>query len=91
VIIEVLSASTEAVDRGEKFVEYTKIAALREYFLISQNVAQVERWSRSGDGPWTPSVVTGLNGTMTIESIQCSLPLAEIYDQVVLSDADEDT
>jgi Uma2 family endonuclease len=89
VIIEVLSPSTESVDRGEKFIEYTKIASLREYFLVSQNVAQVERWSRIGDGQWIPSVVTGLNGTMTIDSIQCSLPLAEIYDQVAIQDAEE--
>lgn len=88
-IIEVLSASTEAVDRGEKFIEYTKIASLREYFLVSQNVAQVERWSQSSDGQWIPSVVTGLSGTMVIESIQCSLPLAEIYDQVAIQDLEE--
>jgi Uma2 family endonuclease len=90
VIIEVLSPSTEAVDRGEKFVEYTKIDSLREYFLVSQNVAQIERWSRGSDGQWIPSVVSGLKAEMRIESIQCSLPMSEIYYQVALQDEVEE-
>ena len=84
VIIEVLSPSTESLDRGEKFTEYTKMPSLREYFLISQNVAQVERWWRADDGKWSISVVSGLQSAMVIDSIQCSLPLSEVYDQVEL-------
>jgi len=90
VIIEVLSKSTEAIDRGEKFVEYTQMPSMREYLLVSQNQAQVERWSRGSDGQWAPSVVSGLESTVVIESIQCSLLMSEIYDQVDLPPVDEE-
>lgn len=90
VIVEVLSPSTEAIDRGEKFIEYTKIASLREYLLVSQNAAQVERWSRGSDGQWTPSVVTGLKTELRIDSIECSLPMSEIYYQTTVPDEVEE-
>jgi Uma2 family endonuclease len=91
VIMEVLSPSTEAVDRGEKFIEYTKIASLREYLLVSQNVAQIECWSRGSDGQWVPSVVTGLKAELRIESIECALPMSEIYFQTTVQDDTEES
>jgi len=51
-IIEVLSESTEAFDRGTKFRDYGELASLEEYVLVSQEERLVERFSRGEDGSW---------------------------------------
>ena len=48
-IVEVLSASTESYDRGEKFMHYRRLESLREYVLVAQDKAIVERYTRQGD------------------------------------------
>ncbi len=84
-IIEVLSPSTEAVDRGEKFTQYTKMPSLQEYLLVSQDRPQVERWFRDAQGQWNIVVTAGLDSSLTLESIQCTLPMKEIYNDVSLT------
>ena len=85
VIIEVLSASTEGYDRGEKFEHYRKLESLREYVLISQEKPHVERYLRQPDNHWLLSDTSSLQDTVQISSINCSLALAEIYDKVEMS------
>jgi Uma2 family endonuclease len=53
VIVEVLSDSTEAYDRGRKFASYRRIASLREYVLVSQSEQRIEVYQRVEHGPWT--------------------------------------
>lgn len=80
VIFEVLSPSTEKYDRGEKFVRYrTQIESLQDYVLVSQDKARVEPHHRQGDGTWTQSDVDGLEGVLALPSIECRLPLSEVY------------
>jgi Uma2 family endonuclease len=55
-IVEVLSASTEAFDRGDKFADYRTIAELEEYILIHQKQILVERFQRQSDNLWMPQV-----------------------------------
>ncbi|MBF0201364.1 MAG: Uma2 family endonuclease, partial [Desulfamplus sp.] len=55
VIIEILSDSTEAYDRGKKFLHYRLVPSLQEYILISQNHCQVEKYYKSDHGKWTYS------------------------------------
>lgn len=52
ILVEVLSPSTEAGDRGEKWDHYQHFASLREYVLVSQDQPRIEVWSRDG-GAWT--------------------------------------
>ncbi|MEO8602907.1 MAG: Uma2 family endonuclease [bacterium] len=78
-IIEVLSPSTEAYDRGEKFEHYRKLATLREYVLIAQDRAHVEQFSRQADGHWLLAEWDGLAATVTLPSIGAALALGEIY------------
>jgi Uma2 family endonuclease len=84
IIFEVLSPSTEAYDRGEKFLRYrTQIATLEEYVLISQHRPLVEHFVRQPDGSWSYSSVSGSSESLNLPSINCRLPLAEIYDRVI--------
>lgn len=81
-IIEVLSDSTEKFDRGKKFAHYQRIESLREYVLISQDEARIECFTRQADERWMLSKVEALGGVMPLESIACTLPLAEVYARV---------
>ena len=83
-IVEVLSKSTERFDRGDKFNHYqTWNPTLRDYVLISQVEPLVEHFSKQADGTWLYSRTLGLDGSVTIPSIQCTLKLADVYDRVM--------
>jgi Uma2 family endonuclease len=78
VLIEVLSPSTEASDRGRKFAEYRGIPSLREYLLVSQDLPRVERYARQAEG-WLLTVAEGLEAKVRLDAIGCALDLAEVY------------
>lgn len=82
VIIEVLSPSTEAFDRGAKFWAYQTIESLKEYVLVAQDSPAVERYVRNGDGSWQYKSVVGLEGSLALPSIECTLNLAAVYKRV---------
>ena len=87
-LIEVLSDSTEAYDRGKKFEHYRRIASLREYVLISQKSPTIERFLRNPDDTWTLTAVIGLEASIHLPSIDVTLSLAEIYDRVKFDEPD---
>lgn len=80
-IVEVLSPSTEAYDRGEKFQHYRAIETLREYVLVAQDRPLVERYVRTGE-LWTLSTISGLDDEVEFTSVGCTIPLREIYENV---------
>ncbi|HVF67188.1 MAG TPA: Uma2 family endonuclease [Pyrinomonadaceae bacterium] len=82
VIFEVLSRSTEAYDRGEKSERYKTIETLTDYVLVSQDRALIEHFSRQPDGTWSLTEVDGLDASLGLASINCRLPLAEVYDRI---------
>jgi len=82
VVVEILSKSTEARDRGFKFSQYRKIESLQECFLVSQLEPRVERYLRQPGDQWLLTESTGLDGSFRSESLACSIPLAEVYDKV---------
>jgi Uma2 family endonuclease len=79
VIFEVLSESTEAYDRGEKFRLYRQIESMREYVLISQREPLVETFARQDDGAWRIATYRGLEAAAKFTSLQIDVPLAELY------------
>lgn len=87
VIVEVLSKSTEAYDRGEKFAHYRTLGSMTDYLLIAQDIARLEHYVREPDGSWRFLDSTGLDAVAVIDSIQCQLSLAEVYDKVDLAEA----
>lgn len=89
VLIEVLSPSTEAYDRGEKFACYRRIESLQEYLLVSQSRPLVEHYTRQGD-LWILQEFSGISAITPLISADCSLPLAEIYEGITFP-AEADT
>lgn len=87
VLFEVLSPTTEAYDRGEKWAHYQRLGSLQEYVLVSQHRAYVEHYVRQDDGSWKFTATSDLDGTITLPSLGCELPLAEIYDKVTFEEA----
>ena len=81
VIVEVLSPSTEAYDRGEKFRRYQQLASLREYVLVAQDSVRVEHHRRH-DAQWRLSSYRTLEAVLLLPSISCKLPLHDIYRRV---------
>ena len=81
-IVEVLSPSTEQYDRTGKFLRYQRIPSFAEYLLIAQDKPLVELCSRQDDGMWEWVAVEGLEATITIPSLDCTLALADIYNNV---------
>jgi len=86
-IVEVLSDSTEAYDRGDKFALYRRLPSLQEYLLVSQNRVGVELYSRGADGRWILTDYTALDGRVPLASIDCTLALAEVYDKLEVAGA----
>ena len=81
-IVEVLSPSTEAWDRGGKFEQYRQRESLQEYVLIAQDRPHVERYARQADGQWLLTEVNGLEAVLALPSIGGELALAEVYRKV---------
>jgi Uma2 family endonuclease len=88
VIIEILSLSTERYDRGAKFAHYRTLESLSDYLLIAQSSPIVEHYARQPDDAWLLKSYVGLEAVATIPSIDCELPLADIYDKVEWPDED---
>lgn len=91
ILIEVLSDSTEAYDRGRKFEHYRSLESLAEYVLIAQNRPQIEAYRRQPSQQWLLTESRGLEGVLRLHSIECDLALAEIYDKVELLELDHES
>ena len=80
-VVEVLSPSTEAFDRGEKFRHYQELASLREYLLVSQDRVRVEHY-RLTKTQWVQTEFHTPADVLSLVSIDCKLPLQDIYRRV---------
>ncbi|MEZ6061869.1 MAG: Uma2 family endonuclease [Planctomycetaceae bacterium] len=86
VIVEVLSPTTEAHDRGDKFERYRSIDSFQEYLLVSQDRPRIERFVRQDDGNWLQKIHADPQGEIVLESVDCRLAMADVYAQVDFSD-----
>jgi Uma2 family endonuclease len=78
-LVEVLSESSEAYDRGKKSEQYRTLLSLTDYLLIAQDRVLVEHYSRQPEERWLLHAANRLEDTMAIASLGCELPLSEIY------------
>jgi Uma2 family endonuclease len=79
VVIEVLSPSTEAYDRGDKFNAYRELESLGEYVLVSQERPLIETFVRQADGTWVFAAREGVKAISRIATPGIELPLGEVY------------
>jgi Uma2 family endonuclease len=83
VLIEVLSRTSAARDRVEKWQRYAKAGSLGAYILVEQREPLVEIYSRQGTSQtWAWSRLEGLGGTVELAALDLAIPVAEIYDRV---------
>ncbi|WP_413171684.1 Uma2 family endonuclease [Anabaena azotica] len=80
-IIEVLSPSTEALDRGDKFSDYQELDTLQEYVLVSQNRQRIDCFRRNTEGRWVLYSYRG-NQQLELNSVTFSCPLTDVYEDV---------
>ncbi|MEM9454917.1 MAG: Uma2 family endonuclease [Myxococcota bacterium] len=81
-VVEVLSDSTEAYDRGEKFASYQKIASLSCYVLASQTKARLEVFTRQDDGGWLLRAY-GRGEHARLAPLDCSIDVDRVYTDVL--------
>jgi Uma2 family endonuclease len=81
-IVEVLSDSTEAYDRGDKFTHYKSIPGLREYLLVAQHRPHITQYVKQDDGSWRYNEINDLAARLWLPSVDCTLELNEIYQDV---------
>lgn len=85
VLVEILSESTEAYDRGAKFGMYRSLESLAEYVLISSLRVSAELFTRQPDGLWLLNAKSGLEDCLDLKSIDCRLRLSDLYEKVEFS------
>lgn len=78
VVVEVLSRSTEAYDRGDKWDAYQRLPSLTDYLLVSQGAAQVEHFQREADGSWRYRLIEA--GQMVTLSNGAALAIDAVYE-----------
>jgi Uma2 family endonuclease len=84
VIVEVLSESTEAYDRGAKFAQFRQIKSLRDYVLIAQDQVLIDQFYLK-EGEWRLRGHTSLDDFLDLPNIGCRVALREIYDRIEFS------
>lgn len=86
-IIEVLSPSTEAIDRGIKFAHYRKFTTLQEYVLVQVEQPSIEVFRRNEQGQWVLSE-HGLADRLQLESVGVEVAIADLYRQISFASSD---
>ena len=81
-IVEVLSESAQAYDRGKKFDQYRTLPSLREYLLVAQDAPRIEQWIRQPDDNWLRAETSGRDASIQLASVDCVLLLSEVYDKI---------
>lgn len=79
VVFEILSPFTGKFDRSDKFAAYQRITSFQHYVLVSQDEILVEHYSRQPDGTWLSEEATQIASAITLESLDWTLQLTDLY------------
>jgi Uma2 family endonuclease len=86
-IVEVLSDSTEAFDRGDKFVDYQELESLCEYVLINTKRQRVECFRRNEQGLWVLQSYTPQQTSFRLDSVGFESTLEALYEDVTFAES----
>ena len=89
-VVEVLSESTFQRDRGIKAMYYRMTESIQAYLLVSQDSPHIEQYVRQDDGSWRFTEVIGLQDSMYLPTIDCTLSMAEVYERVEFPEVSDD-
>lgn len=81
-VVEVLSPSTEAYDRGKKMLAYQAVPSLKCYVLVAQDDREVQVFTRCDDGGWLHHAYTDPEGVVRLPAVGCEVSMAELYRNV---------
>lgn len=84
-IVEVLSDSTEAFDRGDKFADYQVLESLKEYVLINTKRQRIDCFRRNDQGLWVLQFYTEKEESFHLNSVNFDITMAELYEDVVFA------
>jgi Uma2 family endonuclease len=87
-LVEVLSPSTEAYNRGFKAAQYRTLPSLQEYALVSQAEARIEIFRRQETGDWLFAEYAGKEAICRFISVNAEIALADVYDRIVFEPLD---
>ena len=87
VIIEILSKSTRNYDRGTKFKLYRDMDSLQEYILVDSQAISIEKFKRLPDNSWQLTEFKTLEESLTINKVNITLQLKDIYEGITFSKA----
>jgi Uma2 family endonuclease len=79
-IIEVLSESTERIDRREKMLAYQTLSSLQEYVLVAQDDRQVEIYRRRNE--WKPEIIN--DGLFHLDCLDVNISIDDVYEDVTV-------
>ena len=88
VIVAVLSPATQERDRAEKWALYQQLPTLRDYLLVTTAAPRVEHHTRQDAGTWLYRSVEGLEASLALASIGCTLALRDIYERITFVASD---
>jgi Uma2 family endonuclease len=88
-IVEVLSDSTEAFDRGDKFADYQVLESLKEYVLINTKRQRIDCFRRNDQGLWVLQFYTEKEESFRLDSVNFEITMAELYEDVVFAISSE--
>lgn len=81
-LVEVLSPSTEAFDRGDKFSYYKSIPSFREYLLVAQHRPHLTHYLKQEDGRWIQEEADEASGGLYLPTLDCTLTLSQLYEGI---------
>lgn len=84
-IVEVLSPSTEEYDRRDKFFYYKRIPSFKEYLLVEQDMPTITCSYRIAEDTWKDTIAEGIDSSVYLQSIDCSISLSKIYKGVAFT------
>lgn len=88
-IIEVLSPSTAAYDRGDKFKAYRSLSSFQEYWLVDQYQMQIDQYCKTDDDTWLYRSYEDPQAIITSPTLGLEMAIAVAYEDVVFDQEHE--